>query len=49
MGMGGMMPGMGGGDVDADDLEEALPDEDLEDADVDAEELADELDDAAED
>jgi FKBP-type peptidyl-prolyl cis-trans isomerase SlyD len=49
MGMGGMMPGMGGGgEVDAEDLEEALPDEELEDADVDAEELADELDDTAE-
>jgi len=45
-GMGGMMGGAGG-DVDV-DLEQAVEDMDLEDADVDADEIVDELEDADE-
>ena len=45
-GMGGMMGGAGG-DIDV-DLEEAVEDMDLEDADVDADEIVDELEDAEE-
>jgi len=41
-GMGGMMGGMGGGDVD---LEEAVEDMDLEDEDIDADEIVEELED----
>ncbi|MFW6435593.1 MAG: peptidylprolyl isomerase, partial [Halovenus sp.] len=44
-GLGGMMGGMGGGDVD---LEEAVEDMDLEVADVDADEIVEELEDADE-
>ncbi|MCU4719175.1 FKBP-type peptidyl-prolyl cis-trans isomerase [Halapricum hydrolyticum] len=53
IGAGGMMGGMGGmmggagGDVDV-DLEQAVEDMDLEDADVDADEIVDELEDAEE-
>jgi len=46
-GMGGMMPGMGGG-VGAEELEEAIDDADLEDADVDAEDVVEELEGAEE-
>jgi FKBP-type peptidyl-prolyl cis-trans isomerase SlyD len=44
-GMGGMMGGMGGGDVD---IEEAVEDMDLEDADVDADEIVEEIENAEE-
>ena len=44
-GMGGMMGGMGGGDVD---IEEAVEDMDLDDEDIDADEIVEELEDAGE-
>ena len=44
-GMGGMMGGMGGGDVD---LEDAVEDMDLEDEDIDADEIVEELENAEE-
>ena len=47
-GMGGMMGGMGGGGMGGEELEEALDDVDMDDVDVDADELVEELEDADE-
>ena len=47
-GMGGMMGGMGGGGMGDEELEEALDDVDMDDVDVDADELVEELEDADE-